>query len=420
MGAFICIDLKSFYASVECVERGLDPFKVNLAVADVTRSKSTICLAITPAMKAQGVKNRCRIHEIPEGVEYIAAMPRMQLYLDYSARIYRIYLRYAAQEDIHVYSVDECFIDVEPYLRLYGKSAREIAMMLMDAVYRETGITASAGVGTNLYLAKVAMDIVAKHAEDHIGVLDELSYRKLLWAHKPLTSFWMIGSGTERTLQRYGMHTMGDVARASLENQDFLYRIFGIDAELLIDHAWGRESCRMEDIKHYRSADHSYSNGQVLMRDYSFEEAAVVVREMAEETALELLGRGLVTESVYLYVGYNHTLNVPGARGTLHVGHRTNAASLLTEAFVRLYRRIVRPELTIRRICLSCGSVTPEGMPQLDLFTDPDAEERETSLMRSVLDVRRRYGKNALLKASNLLACSTLRERHVQIGGHRA
>ena len=420
MGAFICIDLKSFYASVECVERGLDPFKVNLVVADVTRSKSTICLAITPAMKALGVKNRCRIHEIPEGIDYIAAMPRMQLYLDYSARIYGIYLRYAAPEDIHVYSVDECFIDVEPYLKLYGKSPREIAFMLMEAVYRETGITASAGVGTNLYLAKIAMDIVAKHAEDHIGVLDEMSYRRLLWAHKPITSFWMIGPGTERTLERYGMHTMGDIARASIENQDFLYRIFGIDAELLIDHAWGRENCGMREIKHYRSVDHSYSNGQVLMRDYSFEEGLVVVREMAEETALDLVSRGLVTNSAYLYVGYNHTLGVHGPRGTLNLGSRTNAASRLSEAFVKLYRTLVRPELTIRRICLSCGNVTPEGDPQLDLFSDPEEAVREARLMQSVLEVRRRYGQNAMLKASNLLKCSTLRERHAQIGGHRA
>ena len=420
MGAFICIDLKSFYASVECVERGLDPFKVNLAVADVTRSKSTICLAITPAMKALGVKNRCRIHEIPEGIDYIAAMPRMQLYLDYSARIYGIYLRYAAPEDIHVYSVDECFIDIGPYLKLYGKSAREIATILMEAVYRETGITASAGIGTNLYLAKIAMDIVAKHAADHIGELDEMSYRKLLWAHRPLTSFWMIGPGTERTLQRYGMHTMGDVARASIENQDFLYRIFGIDAELLIDHAWGRESCGMQDIKHYRSVDHSYSNGQVLMRNYGYEEAAVVVREMAEETALDLRSRGLVTRSVYLYVGYDHLAEIPGARGARNLGTQTNLSSRLTEAFAGLYRALVQPGPGIRRICLSCGGVVPEGDPQFDLFTDWDAAEREERLMESVLEVRRRYGQNALLRAANLLKCSTLRERHAQIGGHRA
>jgi DNA polymerase V len=371
-------------------------------------------------MKAMGVKNRCRIHEIPEGIDYIAAMPRMQLYLDYSARIYGIYLRYAAPEDIHVYSVDECFIDIGPYLNLYGKSAREIATMMMEAVYRETGITASAGIGTNLYLAKIAMDIVAKHAEDHIGELDEMSYRKLLWAHRPLTAFWMVGPGTERTLARYGMHTMGDVARASVENQDFLYRIFGIDAELLIDHAWGRESCGMKDIKHYRTMDHSYSNGQVLMRNYGYEEAAVVVREMAEETALDLVSRGLVTHSVYLYVGYDHRAEIPGARGTRNLGARTNLSSRLTEAFVGLYRALVRPGPGIRRICLSCGGVVPEGDPQFDLFTDWDEAEREERLMKSVLEIRARYGKNAMFRAANLLKCSTLRERHAQIGGHRA
>ncbi|WP_416810432.1 sigma-70 family RNA polymerase sigma factor [Dorea formicigenerans] len=244
--SIICIDLKSFYASVECVERGLNPFKTNLVVADPTRSKSTICLAITPAMKSLGIKNRCRIHEIPDCVKYITAMPRMQLYMDYSAKIYGIYLRYVSKEDIHVYSVDECFIDVTNYLQLYHLTAKEMAVKLMQAVMEETGITATAGVGTNLYLAKIAMDIVAKHVDDHIGILNEFSYREQLWDHKPLSDFWRIGSRTEKKLAGYGIHTMGDIAMASLRSEDWLYKMFGIDAELLIDHAWGYETFNKE------------------------------------------------------------------------------------------------------------------------------------------------------------------------------
>ena len=304
--SIICIDLKSFYASVECVERGLNPFKTNLVVADPTRSKSTICLAITPAMKSLGIKNRCRIHEIPDCVKYITAMPRMQLYMDYSAKIYGIYLRYVSKEDIHVYSVDECFIDVTNYLQLYHLTAKEMAVKLMQAVMEETGITATAGVGTNLYLAKIAMDIVAKHVDDHIGILDEFSYREQLWDHKPLSDFWRIGSRTEKKLAGYGIHTMGDIAMASLRSEDWLYKMFGIDAELLIDHAWGYETCRMSDIKNYHSEEHSLSNGQVLMRNYSFEEALVIVREMTDNLALDLFEKGLVTSSLTLWIAYDH------------------------------------------------------------------------------------------------------------------
>ena len=304
--SIICIDLKSFYASVECVERGLNPFKTNLVVADPTRSKSTICLAITPAMKSLGIKNRCRIHEIPDCVKYITAMPRMQLYMDYSAKIYGIYLRYISKEDIHVYSVDECFIDVTNYLQLYHLTAKEMAVKLMQEVIEETGITATAGVGTNLYLAKIAMDIVAKHVDDHIGILDEFSYREQLWDHKPLSDFWRIGSRTEKKLADYGIHTMGDIAMASLRSEDWLYKMFGIDAELLIDHAWGYETCRMSDIKNYHSEEHSLSNGQVLMRNYSFDEALVIVREMTDNLVLDLFEKGLVTSSLTLWIAYDH------------------------------------------------------------------------------------------------------------------
>ena len=416
----ICIDLKSFYASVECVERGLDPFKTNLVVADPTRSKSTICLAITPAMKALGIKNRCRIHEIPEHIEYITAMPRMQLYIDYSAKIYGIYLRYVSKEDIHVYSVDECFIDVTKYLSLYHLSAREMALELMKAVMDETGITATAGVGTNLYLAKIAMDIVAKHVDDHIGILDEFSYREKLWDHTPLSDFWRIGSRTEKKLAGYGIHTMGDIAMASLTSEDWLYKMFGIDAELLIDHAWGYETCRMQDIKNYHSEEHSLSNGQVLMRNYSFEEAGVIVREMTDNLVLDLFEKGLVTNSVTLWIAYDHRYEHEASKGTVRLSKPTNRSSEIIEAVEELYQKITDRYTGIRRLDVCANRIAPESYIQYSLFDDPIQTDKERHLQEAVLSVKQRYGKNAIMRGSNLLECSTYRERNNQIGGHRA
>lgn len=416
----ICIDLKSFYASVECVERGLDPFKTNLVVADPTRSKSTICLAITPAMKALGIKNRCRIHEIPENIEYITAMPRMQLYIDYSAKIYGIYLRYVSKEDIHVYSVDECFIDVTKYLSLYHLSAREMALELMKAVMDETGITATAGVGTNLYLAKIAMDIVAKHVDDHIGILDEFSYREKLWDHTPLSDFWRIGSRTEKKLAGYGIHTMGDIAMASLTSEDWLYKMFGIDAELLIDHAWGYETCRMQDIKNYHSEEHSLSNGQVLMRNYSFEEAGVIVREMTDNLVLDLFEKGLVTNSVTLWIAYDHRYEHEASKGTVRLSKPMNRSSEIIEAVEELYQKITDRYTGIRRLDVCANRIAPESYIQYSLFDDPIQTDKERHLQEAVLSVKQRYGKNAIMRGSNLLECSTYRERNNQIGGHRA
>ena len=418
--SFICIDLKSFYASVECVERGLDPFKTNLVVADPTRSKSTICLAITPAMKKLGVKNRCRIHEIPAGIEYITAMPRMQLYIDYSARIYSIYLRYVSKEDIHVYSIDECFMDVTDYLSLYHLTEKEMAVELMDAVMKETGITATAGIGTNLYLAKVAMDIVAKHVEDHIGILNEISYRQKLWNHRPLSDFWRIGSRTERKLAGYGIHTMGDIAYTSVTSEDWLYKMFGIDAELLIDHAWGLESCDIHDIKNYHTEEHSLSNGQVLMRNYSFEEAAVVVREMTDVLVLDLVSKGLITGSVTLWIAYDHRYERPSSHGTVRLTSLTNSSSTIMDEVDKLYQKITDRHTGIRRIEICANRVMPEGYLQYDLFTDPATVEKEKNLQQAILDVKKRYGKNAIMRGANLLDCSTYRERNNQIGGHRA
>ena len=418
--SFICIDLKSFYASVECVERGLDPFKTNLVVADPTRSQSTICLAITPAMKKLGVKNRCRIHEIPADIEYITAMPRMQLYIDYSARIYSIYLRYVSKEDIHVYSIDECFMDVTNYLSLYHMTEKEMAVELMDAVMKETGITATAGIGTNLYLAKVAMDIVAKHVEDHIGILNEISYRQQLWDHRPLSDFWRIGSRTEKKLAGYGIHTMGDIAYTSVTSEEWLYKMFGIDAELLIDHAWGLESCDIHDIKNYHTEEHSLSNGQVLMRNYSFEEAAVVVREMTDVLVLDLVSKGLITGSVTLWIAYDHRYERPSSHGTVRLTSLTNSSSTIMDEVDKLYQKITDRHTGIRRIEICANRVMPEGYLQYDLFTDPATVEKEKNLQQAILDVKKRYGKNAIMRGANLLDCSTYRERNNQIGGHRA
>lgn len=418
--SFICIDLKSFYASVECVERGLDPFKTNLVVADPTRSKSTICLAITPAMKKLGVKNRCRIHEIPAGIEYITAMPRMQLYIDYSAKIYSIYLRYVSKEDIHVYSIDECFMDVTDYLSLYHLTEKEMAVILMNTVMKETGITATAGIGTNLYLAKVAMDIVAKHVEDHIGILDEISYRQQLWNHRPLSNFWRIGSRTEKKLAGYGIYTMGDIAYTSVTSEDWLYKMFGIDAELLIDHAWGMETCDIHDIKNYHTEEHSLSNGQVLMRNYSFEEAAVVVREMTDVLVLDLVSKGLITGSVTLWIAYDHRYERPSSHGTVRLTSLTNSSSTIMDEVDKLYQKITDRYTGIRRIEVCANRVMPEGYLQYDLFTNPEEIEKEKNLQQAILSVKKKYGKNAIMRGANLLDCSTYRERNNQIGGHRA
>jgi DNA polymerase V len=417
---YIAIDLKSFYASVECVERGLDPFKTNLVVADPTRSKSTICLAITPAMKKLGVKNRCRIHEIPPNIEYITAKPRMQLYIDYSSNIYEIYLKYVSPDDIHVYSIDECFIDITTYMSLYHKNPKELAVTLMEAVFNETGICATAGIGTNLYLAKIAMDIIAKHVDDHIGILNEDLFKVQLWEHKPLTDFWRIGQGTANKLGRNGIYTMGDLARASLYNEDWLYKLFGIDAEILIDHAWGIEPCTIKDIKAYEPETNSLSSGQVLMRNYSFDEAKIVVNEMTDLLVLDLVEKKLVTDSVTLYISYDHRFELPGSNGTAKLGYPTNSSKKIMSAVAKLYDKITDRYTGIRRINITCNRVTKDTYYQLDLFTDPLEIEKEKHIQQAMLEIRKRYGKNAVMRGVNLLECSNFIERNNQIGGHHA
>ena len=414
---YLCIDLKSFYASVECVERGLDPMTTNLAVADPERSEKTICLAISPSMKALGIKNLCRVFQIPKNVKYIMAPPRMKLYIDYSAEIYAVYLKYIAKEDIHVYSIDEAFLDVTHYLSLYQLTPKELAVKIMADIKKTTGITATAGIGTNLYLAKVALDITAKHVEDNIGYLDEERYQKELWNHKPLTDFWRVGAGTEKRLGSMGIYTMGDVAHA---DEDWLYRMFGVDAELLIDHAWGRESTTMEDIKEYKPKSSSISSGQVLSRDYSFVECELIVKEMTDAICLDLVDKGMATQSLTLMVGYSNEIGMRPAKGTVSMREMTNSYRIILPYVLELYGRIVRKDKPIRRLSVTCNSVVNEAYEQYDLFTDYAALERERKLQKTALEIKRKFGKNALIRGMDLQEAGTTIERNQQIGGHKS
>lgn len=414
---YICIDLKSFYASVECVERGFDPMTTNLVVADAERTEKTICLAVSPSMKARGIPGRCRVFEIPAGIPYIMATPRMQLYIDYSAEIYAIYLRYISGEDIHVYSIDEVFMDVTGYLSMYGMSARELAAVIMRDIRETTGIPAAAGVGTNLYLAKIALDIIAKRSPDFIGVLDEESYRRLLWRHRPLTDFWRIGRGTAERLARIGVFTMEEVAAA---DERVLYKLFGVDAELLIDHAWGREPVTMADIKAYRPREHCISNGQVLPRDYLFEEGALIVREMADVLCLELTEKRLVTDSITLHVSYMRKSGRKSAHGTIALPAATDLSRRIIDHAEKLYRQIVDENTPIRRVSLTYNHVNRDRYCQYDFFTSPDQMEKERQMQRAVLDIKRRFGKNAVLKGMDFQEGATTIERNGQIGGHRS
>lgn len=421
--AYLCIDLKSFYASVECVERGLDPMTANLVVADPERSDKTICLAITPAMKAIGVKNRCRVFEIPKSVKYIMAPPRMQKYIDYAAEIYAIYLRYIGKDDIHVYSIDEAFLDITEYLATYHATAKEMALMLMGEVFRETGVRAACGIGTNLYLAKIALDITAKHSPDFIGVLDEAAYRQTLWDHKPLTDFWRIGRGISAKLERYGITTMSQIAHA---DEDFLYRQFGIDAELLIDHAWGREPVTIADIQAYKPKTKCLTSGQVLMRDYNFDEAKLIVREMIDLLCLDLVDKGLATESVTIQIGYSNALQAEPAKGTAKLDRTTSADSVILPAVTALYERIVDRSKPVRRINICCNNISEDdahGAVQISLFDTADdnsAEKRDNKIQKAVLDIKKKYGKNAVLKGMNFEESGTTRDRNRQIGGHKS
>lgn len=414
---YVCIDLKSFFASVECVERGLDPLTTNLAVADPERSEKTICLAISPSMKALGIKNRCRVFQIPADVEYIKAEPRMKLYIDYSARIYAIYLKYIAKEDIQVYSIDEAFMDVTDYLDMYQLTAKELGVKIMKDILDTTGITATCGIGTNLYLAKIALDITAKHVKDNIGILDEETYRETLWNHRPLNDFWRVGAGTVRRLSTIGISTMREIAQA---DEKILYKMFGIDAELLIDHAWGREPTTIADIKAYKAKTNSLSNGQILPRDYSYEEGAIIVKEMADLLCLELVDRGLITHSISLMVAYSNECDRAPSKGSVNVGDATSAPSVLLPAAENLYMRIVDRKCPVRKINISFNNVVDETYRQYDMFSDIELQEREYKIQKSMLEIKKKFGKNAILRGMDLQKSATTMERNRQIGGHKS
>lgn len=479
---YIAIDLKSFFASVECVERKLDPLTTNLLVADASRTEKTICLAVTPSLKAFGIPGRPRLFEVVQrvkeikasqhiDVDYIIAPPRMSLYMEYSTRIYNVYLKYIAPEDMHIYSIDEVFMDVTSYLKVYGMTPRELVRTIIQDVLATTGITATAGIGTNLYLCKVAMDIVAKHTEpDEDGVriaeLDEMSYRKLLWNHRPLTDFWRVGKGYTKKLAEKGIYTMGDIARCSVGkendyyNEELLYKLFGINAELLIDHAWGYEPCTIAEIKAYKPSSNSICSGQVLQSPYTYEKAKLVVKEMTDLLVLDLVDKGLVTDQIVLTVGYDVenlmdekirsiykgdiTVDVYGrkvpkhAHGTVNIGKHTSSTQVIIENVMELFDRIIDKNLLVRRINISANRVVMESsvekvghFEQLNLFTNYDemnkkqAEEeeelaREKSIQKAMLDIKKKYGKNAVLRGMNFEEGATAKDRNAQIGGHKA
>lgn len=502
---YVAIDLKSFYASVECIERGLDPMNTNLVVADASRTEKTICLAVSPSLKSYGISGRARLFEAVQGIKtanalrrqkapgrrftgesydnavlkaspdlaisYITAPPQMALYMEYSTRIYNIYLKYVAPEDIHVYSIDEVFIDVTDYLNTYRLTPSEMTMMMIQDVFKTTGVTATAGIGTNLYLAKIAMDIRAKHIPpDKDGVriaeLDEMSYRQLLWTHRPLTDFWRVGRGYAKKLEAHGMYTMGDVARCSLgkpyerNNEELLYKLFGINAELLIDHAWGWEPCTITDIKAYKPRANSISSGQVLQNPYTFEKAKLIVREMTDLLVLDLVDKGLVTDQMVLTIGYDienlldpeisksyhgevttdhYGRKIPKhGHGSANLSRQTSSTMLIMDAVMELFERIADKNLLVRRINIGANHVIDEksivktdASQQLDLFTDYEAQqkksaEEETALARekrmqeAVIKIKKKYGKNAILKGMNLEEGATTASRNRQIGGHKA
>lgn len=444
---YVCIDLKSFYASVECVRRGLDPMRTRLVVADPTRSEMTICLAVSPAMKAAGVRNRCRLYEIPEGIDYITAQPRMNSYMEVSAEIYGTYLRYVSAEDIHPYSIDECFIDATPYLELYGLTAREFADLLRSAVRAETGIPATAGIGPNLFLAKVALDISAKHAPDGVGELDARSFRESIWRHRPITDIWGIGPGIARRLAKYRVF---DLLGVTEMDPDVLYDEFGVNAEYLIDHAWGVEPCTIAEIKAYEPESTSMMNGQILPCGYNFDDTLMVMREMVDDSVLDLVDKHLVTDHISLHVSYGrdegdtaegadgaaegaekagelfdggHGLRrVGGTRphggGSRKIPERTNSFAKLYGHLEALFRETVDPARTMRKISIGFGNLVDADLATVDLFTDAEAAERERRRAEAVLAVKGKFGKNALIKGTSLREHALGRERNTMVGGH--
>ncbi|MBP5247149.1 MAG: DNA methylase [Fibrobacter sp.] len=451
---YIAIDLKSFYASVECTLRGLDPLTTNLVVADASRSEKTICLAVSPSLKALGIPGRARLFEVLQKLEdhrkrtgqkidFITAPPQMAKYIDISAEIYKVYLKYISADDIHVYSIDECFFDVTRYLSLYKKSAHDLARTMIQDVLKSTGITATAGIGPNLFLCKAAMDILAKHIPaDKDGVriaeIDEQIFREKLWTHRPLTSFWQIGTGLSQRLESMGLFTMGDIARASLQIPEHLYKTFGINAEILIDHAWGYEPCTIADIKKFKPKSNSLGSGQVLSHAYSKEKSRIVIREMADGIVLDLIDKHLVTNAITLDIAFDRENITQGiyngpiaidrygrevpkpVHGTANLGRYTSSHSQILQSVTTLFEKLVPKDLTVKRLNLTANNVLDASFEEFDLFTDTKAEEKEKKRMQAELLIKKRFGKNAILKGMDLQEGATAKERNEQIGGHRA
>lgn len=411
---YFVVDMKSFFASVECAERGLDALTTKLVVADEGRTEKTICLAVSPALKALGVRNRCRLFEIPKGIEYIIAPPRMKKYIEYAAEIYGIYLKYMDKNDIHVYSIDECFLDVTDYLSLYKMRAKEFAQKLMDEILEQCHIPSSVGIGTNLYLAKIALDITAKHAKDRIGWLDEEKFKRTLWNHTPLADFWGISTGTINRLAKFGIYDMEGIAKA---NEDLLYDEFGINAELLIDHAWGRETCLMEDIKNYKSKGRSMSQSQILPKDYNFKDAKLVMREMIQNGCYNLYRQGFVTQHIHIFVGYSGHV---GDKGSVRMNVTTNLYSIIGKYADELFDKVVDKNKMIRKLGYDFADLQDMDKEQYDMFTDLKEIEKEKRLVESVLKLQDKYGKNSILKGIDYEKNATQRERNVQIGGHKS
>lgn len=411
---YFCIDMKCFFASVECAERGLNPFETNLVVADEERGTNALCLAISPKMKSLGCKNRCRMSEIPKHIRYIVAKPRMKKYIEYAADIYDIYLDYIDPNDIHVYSIDEAFLDVTAYLKMYNMDKVEFAKFLINQIARRKHIPAAAGIGTNLYLAKVALDITAKKTKDHIGVLDEKTYKETLWHHRPITDFWQVANGTASRLARYGVVDMAGVAALPEET---LYKAFGVNAELLIDHANGRESCLIEDIKAYKPKSKSISSSQILFEDYDYDKAKIVLYEMALAGCQDMMRRRVIANSVGIYVGYSKDV-IPADGGHMRMNYATSLYSKVKEYVDILYDKHVERRVPIRRLAISFGGIADEGCEGYDLFTDFEAVEREKKLESTVLGIKDRFGKNACFRGLDLSEGATAIARNRMIGGH--
>lgn len=414
---YMCFDLKSFFASVECVERGLDPFTTNLVVADPSRGERTICLAATPAIKALGAKSRGRVYEIPKGIDYIMAEPRMSLYIDYSSRVYNIYLRYAAPEDIHVYSIDEIFMDATAYMGARSLTPREFARKVMADVFNETGITATSGIGENIYLAKIALDVISKHSPEFIGELTEESYREQLWDYLPLTDFWRISTGTVKRLSRIGIRTLRELAHA---DEAVLFKTFGVDARLLIDHAWGRENVTIADIKAYKPKSRSLSTGQVLHAGSDEATARLLMLEMAELLSLDLVKNGVAAGSVELMLGYSFSAEVPPVHSSMKLDTPTSSTKKLMECVGALYDRVAVQKCDVFRLNLSFGRLVNETSVQYDIFTDTAAQEKEKRLQHALIGIKDKYGKNGIFKGMDLLKGATTLERNAQIGEHKA